>query len=414
MSAKKHKSDFFILGVLDVLTAAVLLALTLWGWIGQKKKKDYRQVASTYSNSMEATLVFYSLLENVGINVERSKTMLLEENFANTNLLVHLHPLTPLQQAEIPAVRDWLTAGGILICTEIPRGVVPTLDKYADSIVHQKENEYEPKATSAKKDSKLSEDVNHTYLAGSNIIKTENIKSDRLRKNSVELFEDELGTRIIQFPTGSGAVILLSDYSFLSNRDIGKNDNGILAVNLASYAVNQAKTNLVTFDEFHLGYGIRRGGISVLNGLLFKTAAGWAILALMFGGVLFLFYKGRQFGPRKGLQKEHRRSKLEFIYSVGATYRSANAHALTFRYNYKWFKDKITEAVGIKPQASNGAVAEAIAVKTGTEPGIYKPVLDQCDRMLELKKMSERQLITIIKKLESIEMEIFNEQRISK
>jgi len=413
MSAKKHKSDYLILGVLGALTAAVLLTMTLWGWISQRNKKDFRQVASTYSNSMEATLVLYSLLENVNINVQRSEDMLMEENLSNVDVLVHIHPITPLQHAEIPAIKNWLSTGGILICTSMPRGVIPAIDKYADSFIRSKVKEYEAKATTVKTGKKLAEDVKYVHLASSRIIDTKKIRSERFRKNTVELFDDELGTRIIRFPVGSGSVILLADYSFLSNRDIGKRDNGILAVNLIAYAVNLAKSNSVTFDEYHLGYGFHQGGLSVINGLLFKTTAGWAILCLMFAGILFLINKGRQFGPRTGLEKEQRRSKLEFIYSVGATYRAAKAHALTFRHNYKWFKDKIAASVGTRPRDTNNTIAAAIATKTGAEPETYKSTLDECDQLLKQEKMSDRQLIKIINKLSHIEVEILNEHRIS-
>ena len=62
--------------------------------------------------------------------------------------------------------------------------------------------------------------------------------------------------------------------------------------------------------------------------------------------VLFMIYKGRRFGIRRGLERERRRSKLEYIYAVGATYRSAKANRLTLELILQWLKRKIINLTG--------------------------------------------------------------------
>jgi hypothetical protein len=58
------------------------------------------------------------------------------------------------------------------------------------------------------------------------------------------------------------------------------------------------------------------------------------------GRHLFLLYQGRQFGPIVSAQR--RRSKMEDVQAVGATYRAAGAHRLTLRLLYNWVRQRLT------------------------------------------------------------------------
>ena len=128
--------------------------------------------------------------------------------------------------------------------------------------------------------------------------------------------------RIAQGKVGRGRLILLSDSSFLANVNIARGDNAVLAANLVSCARAEAGGPKVVFNEFHFGSGGFGQGLGVLAGMLFTTSPGWAVLALTAAGILCLFYKGRQFGPRRGFGQQRRRSKLEYVRAVGATYRA--------------------------------------------------------------------------------------------
>jgi hypothetical protein len=206
-------------------------------------------------------------------------------------------------------------------------------------------------------------------------------------------------------------LIVLSDSSFLANGQIGKSDNSVLAVNLVSYALSKAGGSKVVFDEYHLGYGHHESGLDVMGVLLFTTAAGWAVLSLTAAGVLYLIHKGRRFGFRRDLERKQRRSKLEYIYGVGATYRAAGANRLTLELIVFWLKRKLTNLVGLPQNASNGVIAAALSRRTGVDPRQYKGIFDKCDRLLARARLSERHLLLTMKQLAQIETEVFNEHR---
>ena len=210
---------------------------------------------------------------------------------------------------------------------------------------------------------------------------------------------------------GKGRLIILSDSSFLANGQIGKSDNSILAANLVAYALSKARGNRVVFDEYHLGYGYHETGFGVLSKLLFTSPAGWAVLSLTAAGVLFMLQEGRRFGFRRSLETKKRRSKIEYIYGVGSTYRSAGATRLTLKLVLTGLKRRATGLVGLAQNASNQLIATELSRRTGADPRQYQEVLDRCDRLLGRAGLSERHLLLTMRQLAQIEMEIFNEHR---
>jgi hypothetical protein len=185
----------------------------------------------------------------------------------------------------------------------------------------------------------------------------------------------------------------------------------VLAANLVCFALSKAGGTNVVFDEYHQGSGHHTSGFSVLGKLLFTTPAGWAVLSLTVAGVLYLMYKGRRFGSRRDIERKQRRSKLDYIYGVGATYRAAGAHRLVLELVYDWLKRKLTGLTGLAHNATNETIATELSRRTNTDGRQYKEVLDRCDRLLARKKLSERNLLLATKQLARIEMEVFNEHR---
>jgi hypothetical protein len=253
----------------------------------------------------------------------------------------------------------------------------------------------------------LARDVASVNLIGADVLESEWFEPD-YPALLTSLFEDERGPRIAERAVGRGRLILLSNSSFMANGLITRQDNAVLAVNLISYASAQAGSEKIVFDEYHFGYGGRNGGFRVLGGMLLTTSAGWAVLSLTAVGILFLIYKGRQFGPRRGLAKERRRSKTEYLFAVGATFRSAGAHRLTFALINTWFRRRAAHAVGMVPSASNEAIAGGLARLGSLDSAECRRTLDECDRLAARPKISERQLRLAVAQLVRIEREVLH------
>ncbi|UCE47662.1 MAG: hypothetical protein JSW47_18940 [Phycisphaerales bacterium] len=421
MSPKKHKSDFLILGVLGAMTAGVLLVLVFWDLERQGHSRR-SGIRTTYSTNVDGAIVCYTLLERLGISVVRSEKILLSNVLDKADVLFHLDPIISIGPGEVEDVRAWLISGGVLVCTEIPtelardmRVILPDKTFRNSPFARRKPGRSRSVVVTyipAKHRSlPLARDIGQLCFKTGMVFDVKPSDFDIAGGAAEFLFSDDLGARIGTQSMGRGRLIIVSDSSFLANGHIGKSDNSVLAANLVAYALSKAKGNRVVFDEYHLGYGYHETGFGVLSKLLFTSPAGWAVLSLTATGVLFMIQKGRRFGFRRSLETKHRRSKLEYIYGVGSTYRSAGATRLTLKLILTWLKRRATGLVGLAQNASNRAIATELSRRTGADPRQYQEVLDRCDRLLARAGLSERHLLLTMRQLAQIEMEIFNEHR---
>jgi hypothetical protein len=422
LSPKKHKADYFILGVLGALTAGVLFLLVFQD-LGRQSRSQRSGVRTTYSTNVDGAVVCYTLFERLGISVARSKKILLGSVLDEADVLFHLNPVLPIGPGEVEDIRAWLIAGGVLVCTEIPRDLTRDLrvsngdGTFGDCPFRRRRRGKSrlSKAAPISADHRnlpLARDINDVGFRTSMVFSADPSEIDNKYDSAELLFADDCGARIgTQKFFGRGRLIVISDSSFLANGQIGKRDNSVLAANLVAYALSKAGGDKMVFDEYHLGYGYHETGFGALSRLLFTSGAGWAVLSLTAAGLLFMVQAGRRFGFRRGIDTKKRRSKLEYIYAVGSTYRSAGAARLTLKLVLTWFKRKTTRLLGLSQNASNQTIATELSCRTGADSRQYRQVLDRCDRLLLRAELPERHLILAMRQLAQIETEIFNEHR---
>jgi hypothetical protein len=418
MSPKANRSDYAILAVLGLLAGVVLLAMVSWGVL-REERVGRAGVRTTRSTNVDAALVCYTLFERLGLAVARSDTMFTAHRYGDTGVVFQIDPLVPMGTGEVDELSNWLFQGGVLVTTTIPRGLSPALDRLRGDLPSTRRRLAPARGRSLSEGSRrakvpvelralpLARDVAAVAFDDDGTFDLEKVEADD-SASLHPLFADSQGLRIAEHVVGRGRVILLSDSSFLANDSIARADNAILAANLASYALAQSRKERLVFDEYHFGHGSRHRGFQVLGGMLLTSSAGWAVLSLTVAGFLFLVYRGRQFGPRRGLAKERRRSKTEFVYAVGATFRAAGAHHLTLEMIHAWFRQRVTRAVGLAPSASNDAIARELARRGRLEANECRRILDECDRLVARPRISERQLRVAAEQLKGIEREALN------
>ncbi|HUU23645.1 MAG TPA: hypothetical protein VM389_14020, partial [Phycisphaerae bacterium] len=225
----------------------------------------------------------------------------------------------------------------------------------------------------------------------------------------VPLLADSQGLRILTRRVGSGRVIVLADSSFLANRWIGLADNAVLAANLLAYAVSRARGGRVAYDEYHQGRGRSDSSWRAMAAMLFETPPGWGVLAATAAGVLLLIYKGRRFGRRRAPPaRARRRSKTEYVHSVGATYRAAGAHRLTLRLIFRWFRGRCAALAGLADTAPGGEIAAKLAVRTGQPATRYDEVFQDCERALAARTLPRRHFAKLLGALGELDREIFH------
>jgi hypothetical protein len=416
MSLKTHKSEYTILSILALATVLVVSWL-FWRGMVQESRAERARTRTTRSANEDGLLACYMLFERLRVPLERSDAMLLPNRLEEAGVVFLIDPMVPVAAGEVADLRAWVARGGVLITTEIMEDLGlhrQNVDKreppdrrrpFADNVsgIADRRSSTAENARSQP----LARDVLNIRFKTDNVFNRNHQDPCKPSDVLVPLFTDNDGLRIAEHRLSRGRIVLLSDSSFLANGRIASDDNSVLAANLVSYAVAASNGRKVLFDEYHYGYRGYNQGLGVLAGLLFTTSAGWTVLTLTAAGLLLLLYKGRQFGPRHGFGKQRRRSKMEHVYAVGATYRAAGAHHLALRLIYGWFRQRVTAQTGLAAGTPNRLVAEALA-RRDVDVAKYQHVLDECDGLAAQAKVTQRQLVAAVEQLAWIEKETLN------
>ena len=419
---KSHRSDYLILIVLGVVVFAVIVALAAAGWLGDDQRMLF-PIRTTESTNVEGVMVYYVLLERLNVSVARSERPLLDDALDDVDVLFLLDPIVPLQGAELSNLEHWVRGGGVLVCSSIPGRLLEGLAASGKDgprfpcpggqcpgpvKVKGPVSEGPTDVPAEASVLPLARDVHKVYFKTSEKIEAATTQGASPTAPFQTLFTDGTGPRIGSRRTGRGRVIALADTSFLSSGALAVRDNAILGANLAAYALSEARGRKVAFDEYHLGYGYHQTGWLAMGSLLFRTTPGWSVLSLTSAGILFLFYKGRRFGTRRTPGRPRRRSKLEFVQSVGATYDVAGAHRLAFELNYQWLKRKAAERAGLPGGASTEELAGALSQRTGRPRDHYREILAECEDVVKRRRVSGRYVKAVFTRLAELEREVLN------
>jgi len=404
MSAKSNKSEYLVLIVL-------LVAVIAFVWFFSQRQPYSHEpiVRSTLSSNVESLLVYYALCERLGLEVTRSHGILVDGGLAgNVSVLFLISPQIPINDGELRFLRRWVGDGGVLVTTaDCDRLIEYVTDDDVNVDFHmpwqlERMNDNESVTEVHRPEAPLARDVHGVCFSNDNML-------DRIADGNVSvtpLFSDSKGVRIAEAVVGRGRLIVLANSSFMASGRIDQADNAVLATNLAAYAVWRAGGRRIAFDEYHFGYGGAQGGWRALVGVILNTTAGWAILTVTAAGVLWMIYKGRQFGSRYTPYTGRRRSKMEFVESVGTVYEATGANRVTFRQIYRWFLHRCAASAALPRNAAPGDIAARLAQSTGRSAGSLNRVFDHCRKALEMKKISRGRFSALIEALRKIEMEI--------
>jgi len=405
MPAKGRRSDYIILAVLAIATMAVLILLMMHGWFREGRQEAV--IRTSHSTNVEGTMVAYVLFQRLGMPLQRSERPLLKETLDKYDVVMVIDPIMPLEEGEVLALRDWIRRGGILICTA-STGQLQELHEIgveggreASASSHGPAGDSDNAPTGP-----LARDVISASFRTRTTLASDSEGGSSPSGAVKDLFTDTVGMRIAARKFGAGQIIVLSDSSFLANGRIGKADNAVLAVNLLAYAAPSGKG--AAFDEYHYGMIHRETARGVMASMLFGTSPGWAVLSLTAAALLFLIYKGRRFGTRLNPGRVRRRSKLEYVHSVGATYRGARAHRLTLKLIYQWFRRRMAWVAGLPESASLGEISARLAQRTGRSRNRYEGVFRRCERALAMPRISGRRAAELVNQLAAVESEVFD------
>ena len=407
MSSKHRATDYAILIALGALLLGAVLLLVSYGWLqDEAQREDWRR--TTHSPGRYGLMAFYRLSDRLGYDVRRVDHPLLDDTLDEVDVLVVIDPLMPVNSDESAALVRWMESGGVLVCAggepELPAEVhrigdpdaTPWFGPWSPGFADR------PRPLAGRPGQPLGRDVKTVHLLTG---ETLHLDAEGDKPPADVLFKDSAGVRVAARPFGAGRAIRAADYSFLVNRALGQEDNAILGINLLAWAVDHARGDRVGFDEYHCGFGPRETGWSVLGSALVATPPGWALLALTAAAGLYLVYRGRRFGTRRPPPPPHRRSKLEYVHSVGATYRAVGAHVLTLRLVYAWLKRRAARRAGADPSMPAEEIARRLAPHAPEKARRYADTFAACEAAAGAGRISGRRLAALLAQLTRIESE---------
>ncbi|WP_059173234.1 DUF4350 domain-containing protein [Bacillus sp. FJAT-27445] len=211
---------------------------------------------------------------------------------AHGQLLIMVEPLNISKSAEMKQYEKFMEAGNsILLLSHIP-----------DGFFALKTEAVEP----MEKPNLLADEEENTYKVNVNL-------SNRLipAKKDKVLFRDQEGAVATQREVGKGKLYVLVAPELITNSEVLKEDN--LAVFLK--IVNDANPSAVLFDEYVHGERTALSGVFVYPK--------WFLLLVLQGMIataIFLWLKGKRFGPVYAPREEYVRFSDEGIRALAAWY----------------------------------------------------------------------------------------------
>jgi len=408
VSSRHHASDYVILIALGALLGGVVFLLVSYGWLqSEQRREDLRR--TTRSAGRQGLMAFYLLCQRLGYDAQRVDRPLLDDTLAQVDALFLIDPTIPVNSTECAALARWMEAGGVLICAggepTLPQEVHRLGDPDAAPLEFYRWGiglDDQARPVSGDRHLPLGADVTTTHLRTDAALR---LGADGAAASAEVLFEDAAGVRVAGRPVGAGRVVRAADCSFLFNQTLGKADNAVLAINLVAWAQARSRGVRIGFDEYHGGYGQPESGWSVLGAMLVTTPAGWAVLSLTAAAVLYLVYRGRRFGTRRPPPPARRRSKLEYVQSVGATYQAVGARGLALGLLYPWFRRRAARRAGVEALASAEEIGRRLAPESPEKARRYADALAACEAALRAGRLTDRRFSALVAQLTRIETE---------
>ncbi|HEX8650561.1 MAG TPA: DUF4350 domain-containing protein [Pyrinomonadaceae bacterium] len=206
---------------------------------------------------------------------------------------------------------------------------------------------------------------------------------------------DNRGALLVDYPHGTGRIIILSDPYVVANGGISRADNLQLAVNAVAGA-----GGLIAFDEYHQGHGVTR------NELL-AYFAGTPVLAMLAQLALVilivLWTQGRRFARPLPIARVDRRSKLEFVASMAELQQRSRAYDLAIENIYARTRRALARYGGVESAASSAEIARRVAARSKIDREALESLMRECEDAIAGEPINARQSLALVARLREVE-----------
>jgi hypothetical protein len=205
----------------------------------------------------------------------------------------------------------------------------------------------------------------------------------------------ERGALLVDYPYGSGRVVVLSDPYIVANNGIGRADNLLLALNVVA-----AGGGLIAFDEFHQGR-------AATHNALFQYFSGTPVMAICLQlaliGIAIVWSQGRRFARPLPLPHVDRRSKLEFVASMAELQQRAKAHDLALENIYGRVRRVLVRHAGLSNNSPRAEIARRVAMRSGINSAELETLMRNCEDTINGAPTSARETLRMAQRLREIE-----------
>ena len=342
---------------LFLIAGGVFLVLVVTALILAKGPESADEIPTTYSVGSGGAKAAYLLLKASGYRVERWEQSPSELPEAAGATLILAEPSDAPKTEERNRLRQFVQNGGHVIAT----GAFVGLFLPENGIVPDPLSGMTWKKLSAQSPSSITHAASQITLAPQAYWKPESF--------AVPLYGDGDKQMVVKYKFGKGEVIWWASATPLTNA--GLKEPGNLEFFLA--CIGSEPQTRILWDEYFHGY--RRS----LTASIQSSPVKWIFLQFALFTLAILLTYSRRSGPISIPAKETRLSPLEFVRTLGALYKQANAASVVVDISYHRFRYWLTRRLGMASNAPVEELESAVRERGNFQDADFSATLRACE-----------------------------------
>jgi len=342
---------------LFLIAGGVFLLLVSTALILAKGPDSADEIPTTYSGGSGGAKAAYLLLKASGYRVERWEQSPSELPEAAGATLILAEPLDAPKTEERNRLRQFVENGGRVIAT----GPFIGLFLPENEIVPDPMSGMTWKKLSAQSPSSITHAASQITLAPQAYWKPESF--------ALPLYGDGDKHMVVKYKSGKGEVIWWASATPLTNA--GLKEPGNLEFFLA--CIGSEPQTRILWDEYFHGYR------HSLTASIRSSPVKWIFLQFALFTFAILLTYSRRSGPISIPAREIRLSPLEFVRTLGALYKQANAASVVVDISYHRFRYWLTRRLGMASNAPVDELERAVRERGNFQDADFTATLRACE-----------------------------------
>ncbi|HEX4276499.1 MAG TPA: DUF4350 domain-containing protein [Bryobacteraceae bacterium] len=362
--------------LLVILVAAVVFTTPTGGQEGSP-------VPSVYSPTPRGARAAYLLLQDLGFDVRvwEEPPELLSSVTAHA-LLILAEPTDAPTNGDRTALLHFVEHGGrVLFCG----AVIPAY--FSSATVSPPVSSSTPYILTADLPSTISRGADHISMRPQSWW-------GQIGPSQLRLYGTGRNAAIVSWRIGGGEVLWWSSASPLTNE--GLRQSGNLTLLLNSVSTSLRGPGPIYWDEYF------HGQRTSLLGYFEKTPLTWGVWQIGLVAILVIFSFSRRSGPIVMPPAVSRLSPLEFIDTMGALYRHADAFVIPVEVSYRHLRLELTQRLGLPPATADADLARIAADRLGADGPDLADALASSAAATTAGRLTSRNALALLQRLESL------------